>query len=571
MLVILLLIVGAVSLILVYLWRWFKLPNLFHIGVEPWGNRTIIWIRTLGTSGVEDSGARFSDFVGLAGFSLSILAIILGWYSIVHQTKKAALEQEMRDLTNKITDKQKLIEATSVRLEQNKSAELMHLGAPRRDAEIIGNHVDLDWSYADHSPFITYLVEVRNKEQSKPEFKPGVGVPCELNAYRACRFVATDPNGQHAQIFGSDLATLSGDYLWRVAPARRTIKPLENYESDRIADWSQFRAFTIYPTIKDRILRTGKVLVGTTYAEDLRFSRLGSQGKPEGHDIDLIRILVEGCLSIKGDGKVIRFDRTECERAVTRYQGNRRYVRPQPSDGIQVIVKPYPSVSAGLNALGRREVDLFIGSLTKARKRERGPVLFTDGYYSFETKLYSKAELGAADLSVWASKKRTIGCINNSSNYWLATLLAAEDKFRNQLTIVTFDTFPEMESAFDRGEVDGILLDDVLENELREAVAIDGLQKTAAWNRYHEDTSNLGFPNEQFAIAVVRDVSEGQSENSNSLFGWFENLFKTPEEQLVGDNFLFGQLQSALRSDEVQKTLLPTLRSVYKIPSRPAP
>src|ERR1700731_4659654 len=109
MLVTLLLVVGAVSLVIVYLWRWFKLPNLFHIGVEPWGNRTIIWIRTLGTSGVEDSGARFSDFVGLAGFSLSILAIILGWYSIVHQTKKAALEQEMRDLTNKIADKQILI------------------------------------------------------------------------------------------------------------------------------------------------------------------------------------------------------------------------------------------------------------------------------------------------------------------------------------------------------------------------------------------------------------------------------------------------------------------------------
>ena len=571
MLVTALLVIGLVLLVVVYLWRLFKLPNLFRIGVEPWGNRTIFWFRTLGTSDIEDSGARFSDFVGLAGFSLSILAIVLGWYSIVLQTRKAALEQEMRDLATKIADKQKLIEVTSARLEQNKSAELMHLGSPRRDAQIIGNHIDLDWSYADRSPFVTYLVEVRNKEQSKPEFKAGAGVSCELIKYRACRFVAADPNGQHAQIFGSNLAPLSGDYLWRVASARRSVSSLEDYESDRIADWSQFRAFTIYPTIKDRILRTGKVLVGTTYAEDLRFSRLGSQGKPEGHDIDLIKILVEGCLSFKGDSKSLRFEQPECQKAVTRYQDNRRYVPPDPADGIQVIVKPYPSVSDGLNALGRREVDLFIGSLTKARKRERGPVLFTDGYYSFETKLYSKAELGATDLSVWASKKRTIGCISNSSNYWLATLLAAEDKFRNQLTVVTFDTFPEMESAFDRGEVDGILLDDVLEDELREAVAIGGLSKTAAWKRYHEDTSNLGFPKEEFAIAVVRDVSEGRDETLNPLLGWFQTLFKTPEEQLVGDNFLFGQLQSALRSDDVQKKLLPTLRDVYNIPSRPVP
>jgi hypothetical protein len=148
-------------------------------------------------------------------------------------------------------------------------------------------------------------------------------------------------------------------------------------------------------------------------------------------------------------------------------------------------------------------------------------------------------------------------------------LLAAEDQLRNQLTVVTFDTFPEMESAFDRGEVDGVLLDDVLKGELRDAISIDGIQKTNAWKAYHEDANALGFPKEQFAIAVVLDVNNGQDQPRESFFEWVGRLYATPEDKLAGESSLYAQLQRALRSNDVQDKLLPKLRERYRIPSSP--
>jgi ABC-type amino acid transport substrate-binding protein len=549
--------------------------QVFRMGVGPWGNRTLNWITRLGSSNLQASGANFSDFVGLGGFSLSILAIVLGYFSIVLQAKKATLEQETRDLNAKIAEKQKHIETNLKDLEV-KPAELIKLGAPKRDAQLIGNHVDLSWSYSDHSPFLTYLVEVRNKEESQAKLQSGFGLRCKLDQYRSCTYIATDPAGQHTQIFASNTADLSGQYLWRVVPARRAVN-ISDDEADRIADWSQFRAFSIYPTIRDRISKTHNVIVGTTYAEDARFSSLGPEGHPQGHDIDLIKILIEQCLALGSNDALPRYDPEGCEAAANDY-GAHPYKTPSHVKGLKVDVKAFSSISDGLNALSRREVDAFIGSLTRARNRERGPILFTQGYYRFNTQLYAKAEEGQHELVQWLVKKRTIGCINNSSNYWLATFLAAEDALRNQVTVMTFDTFPEMESAFDRGEVDGVLLDDVLHEQLVDAIPLEGLQKTDAWTKYHDDPNALGFPKEEFSIAVVMDVGGDQVETNPSwvqrifqgfrrMSARFIGLFTKTMERKQREPSLFQALQFALQTSTVQENLLPKLRNYYKIPN----
>src|ERR1700730_13163070 len=130
----------------------YRLRRPLIVKTTLWRKRTGVWARDLGNSGVDAAGSRLSDFVALGGFSLSMLAIVLGWYSIVLQTQKNALEQESRDLTAKIADKQQQIEANVKTLKGTQLNEPIHLETPSRDAQLIGTHVDLEWNYTGHSP-----------------------------------------------------------------------------------------------------------------------------------------------------------------------------------------------------------------------------------------------------------------------------------------------------------------------------------------------------------------------------------------------------------------------------------
>lgn len=539
-----------------------------HRSIRPmtrlWRKRTGLWIRDLGTSQVDATPSRLSDFVGLGGFSLSMLAIAIGWYSIVLQTRKNALEQESRDLAAKIADKQQQIELNLGRLKVKQSDEAIHLQTPSRDAQLIGTHVDLEWNYSGHSPFLTYVVEIMNKNQSSlDEYGADKTKLCRLTQYRACSFVATDPAGQHSQIFSEQVGRLAGSYLWRVVPARRSSTGEDMYDSDRISDWSQYRAFSIFPTIRDRVMKSKRVLVGTTYTEDVRFSTLGSGGQAEGHDIDLIRILVEGCLTANDALYTLDFDQDACRNTIDQYLQLGRYeLRTRPGQ-VRVSVKPFISVGEGLEVLGRREVDLFIGSLTKAKKRQHGPIMFTDGYFTFETKLYARKETGEQELSRWARRKPKLGVISKSSNYWLATLLEREKSLKNQITVVTFDTYPALEEAFDRGEVGGALLDDVLGQELHDATPLTGLRDTAAWASYHEDEDSLGLPREEFAIAVVLDKDDRLDANRTGTFDRLKHLLSPRSDDFISSASLYSQVQQALASDDVRRRLLPNLRSRF--------
>lgn len=537
--------------------------SALNTGVQ-WIRRTGSWAKKLGVSGVDAEGASLSDFVGLAGFSLSLLAIFISWQSILLQARKNALEQEARDLAAKISDKQQLIDTNLANLKTRRFDEAIQLESPDRDAQLIGSHVDLEWNYSGHSPFVTYVVEISNQDQSnREEFGPAKPRPCVLTRYRACIFVATDPAGQHSQVFPEEIGILAGSYLWRVAPVQRTVTGEDKFDSDRVSDWSQYRLFSLFPAVRDRIINLQKISVGTTYAEDIRFSTLGNAGVAQGHDIDLVRILGEGCLTADYTNRLIIFDPQACRSSIDRYMQSGKYERVSRPGQLEVSVRPFPSIGEGLDALGRKEVDLFIGSLTRARKRQQGPVLFTEGYFPFETKLYVRSELGEKRLDHWGRKNQKLGVINKSSNYWLATLLERESSFLNRLTVVSFDTYPALEAAFDRGEVGGVLLDDVLGEQLRDATAIEGLQETRAWERYHADEDALGFPKEEFSIAVAIDSGDRESDTQQGLGLQLRHYFFPKADDFVSPRSLFSQLQRALKSDDVQGRLLPKLRDRF--------
>ena len=157
------------------------------------------------------------------------------------------------------------------------------------------------------------------------------------------------------------------------------------------------------------------------------------------------------------------------------------------------------------------------------------------------------AQTGSEQLQDWAGSRRSIGVIENSTNHWLGTALAADPSFNERLSIVAFPTYAALSAAFQRGVVDGVLIDSVLSTDLKNIapttiVKIAGLDKTRAWSEYHR---RIGSPDEYFAIAVATEIvpSAGGllSEMRRRLMMWMD-VPEMPEN--VGG--LYDPLERAL-------------------------
>src|SRR5436305_14015914 len=81
---------------------------MFLIYAEP-GRRIWHWLLSLGKSEVEPGTAKFSDFVTFTGFGLTFAGVLLSWYTVNLQTRKANLEAQIKDFAeNNSTQQQKL-------------------------------------------------------------------------------------------------------------------------------------------------------------------------------------------------------------------------------------------------------------------------------------------------------------------------------------------------------------------------------------------------------------------------------------------------------------------------------
>lgn len=525
--------------------------------------RSINWINSLRKTSVDKQGAKFSDFVSMTNLSMSLLVLAFGWFNIVLQTRKAELEQASRDLQDHILSVQKLVEEKHQEVSRSlTNNEEVRLQTPPRDDYLIGSHVDLAWSNPKHLHLSSYAVEVSRKQQAGlKEFIPGnLNDSCSLDRHRSCTFVATDPAGERAQL-DDRFGALAGEYLWRVAPVDRsfTEAPVQQHQ---LGNWSEYSSFSIYPNISARLQHTHAVRVGTIFSQDPRFSSSGLNGKPAGRDMDLIRILVEQCLNIRNDGSV-EYNEATCNTGVDDYILNSRYLQGQRAGQLRVDVVPQSDIGQGLEALQKKDLDVYIGSLTKAKTRESNDVAFTDGYYVFQSRLYARGPADQATFTRWRKGRRSIGVIDNSSNALLANLLAEEDDKR-ELTVVYFDSFPALENAFDREDVSAILVDDVRGEQLRRSIAgvveINGLDNTAAWERFHSDPGYLGYETEEFGIATVTDVPVERT--ATTVKGLLrEAVCEGPRSSDRGS--LFSGLQRSLRSAAIKERLLPELCHLY--------
>jgi hypothetical protein len=229
--------------------------------------------------------------------------------------------------------------------------------------------------------------------------------------------------------------------------------------------------------------------------------------------------------------------------------------------GASAYIRAFPTVEAGLAAVRRKEVDVFIGAVTKAAEREKEGLRFTDGYYTFRSALYAHDRQSLED---WAQIPRSIGVIANSTNHWLATALSGEASFGSNLTITAFPSYWALKNSFEDREIDGLLIDSVLGNELLQTkdvgsatshYKLTGLEQTSAWQEYYK---RLGYESEEFAIAIASEHRPGSAWRS-----FIKGFFYLPadEENVSGSQDLYNPLEAALESPEIQ-FILPALRQV---------
>jgi ABC-type amino acid transport substrate-binding protein len=529
---------------------------MFLIYAEP-GRRIWHWLLSLGKSGVEPGTAKFSDFVTFTGFGLTVAGVFLSWYTVNLQTRKANLEAQIKDFSESNSTQQQKLRDVAVRRQGEFAHNVdLHLEFPTNNVSVIkASFPDLQWRYSGHNDRINYLIElVRIGSESLQESNEIV-TSCNFDQYRSCLFYATDPNAQQSKVNVVSMSggTLEGSFLWRVIPAKSP-----NSSSDKMVDfiseWSEFASFSVYSSLFQR-LKTRAVLVGTSFSDNEHFSTVDSRGRPSGHDIDLIRLLVEGCISISEEGDEIRYDAPKCYASAAAYRdAGQLPPANNKKNSLRVAIKPFPSLDVGLAALTRKEIDLFIGSITKATERENETILFTDGYCKFRTAVYAHALEGETNLNQWARSNRKIGVIQNTTNHWLATALTSEEPFQTKLSIVAFPSFASLKTAFERHTVDGVLVDNIL-GKLHEWKELDGLDQTTAWTKYHE---RIGFEAEQFAIAVSNDGHRSKETVNHRLRSYFRQLFNMRDTSEDSDS-IYDPLQHALESVAIQETL-PTLR-----------
>lgn len=546
-----LLVIGTAALLVAIAFR-----------LTAWGRRTSQWMQHLAHSAVGYEGARFSDFVGFAGFGLTIVTICLSWFTVTLQNRKSTAESQAKDIGDHIAAERAELTSPEVNVGIDFASHVdIHLALPMRNAHLIGEQVEFAWNYSKHNSHSQYLIELVKLDSSLPPTPPGT--QCDFSAYGSCTFYANESTDERAllslcphpdNLCGRGTARAwEGGYIWRVvsAPASSPDQSDSGGEIEaNISNWSEYSSFDVYPTLMIRMAHSDPptILVGTTYSGNRHFSRVAQDGSQQGYDIDLIRLLTAGCLKVEVDEVV--FDATRCYNSIAVYEDTGGIPKYPQQPVLQFI--PYPSVAEGLMALRRKEIDVFIGSVTAAVGRENEGVVFTDGYFDFESSLYAfssspRARNRVETLAEWAHSKRSIGVIENSTNHWLATYLAAEPSLNQNFSIVAFPSYATLATAFRRRVVDGVLVDNTLGVDLAAispsmVTEVQGLDRTSAWSEYHK---RIGKGHEHLAIAVATAVSPPTAGPSARAWSFIRHLTDT-ESLPVDFGGLYKPLQEAL-------------------------
>jgi hypothetical protein len=468
----------------------------------------------------DQDSARFKDF--LLPLLLFVLAMLtISWYVASGYSREViSARRNVIDLNEQEATLEQQIEVG----ERIQRLNTLDDAAPHpkevvQDQSFIGGHVNVAWDYkaGELNKNFGYEVELyRNRLDDKSSTQCPIG---ETDAssemfWKGCPgpiyFVATDPHSMTSRIPADLNETLSpGMYSWRVAPVgtNSRLHPADPLQ------WSAFGSFTLDQSILERIRRTNQIRVGTNFAQDSPFSRLGNQGQELGFDIELIRTLIEGCIRLEKD--VITYDAASCYRYISTLEHPKRSCS---ANKLCVQFVPIGRWGDWKSRLSSKDIELFVGGITKADAREGKGIKFSAGYLTYRSKLYKRPEHAneRITLDTWMRIPRKVGVIADSTNEKLLDNLIATDKLSN-LSKCTVSSFPELEHVLDSGVVDGVIIDDTFVPRDDKWVALEIPQTSKAWqayvNKFIKASSTWQTPVfEQIAIATVWDTP--QSDNS---------------------------------------------------------
>jgi ABC-type amino acid transport substrate-binding protein len=346
--------------------------------------------------------------------------------------------------------------------------------SPQNGSSLVGTSVVLRWQERNNQPNGDYLLEV-----VKPDTKGS-------DLLHPPTFIATNPKDRSTRYPFDLVETIKpGSYLWRVVPGDKG----EHYTTLR-GKWSEYYRFSVYGSQRERIKDTGELLVGTNYFQDSDFMRRDKDGNPSGFDYELAKLVAEGLgpelgLELGKPPKLNIVDYADVETLLTK------------------------------GVLGG-EVDLAIGSITRARYREDRGVRFTSGYFTSHLVL-----LGRKDGKWPLVHDDRVGVAKNTTSEVAAQYLQRSVPFAP----IKMPSFQDLVNALDHRELDYIIIDEPLAVPLQAkgfrvithlAYYLGGfLQKEIGYNR------------EEYAIALRDSTSDS---------GWRGSIDRIMEEIKASGN-----------------------------------
>jgi ABC-type amino acid transport substrate-binding protein len=503
--------------------------------------RSTLWLRTRGTPPPPPRRpANFIDVLILVLILVTAILLASVFYDSSLRSQVKTDEEQTRALRERVAT---LLEQLRDTVAGNQLAisetSVPHPFIQDRDSQAIGNHTTVAWQYENHfsGRYVNFELELVKLGPIATDCGQLRGT---LECGRPVRFITSDGMNHTSRIPTDLKGTLaSGTYAWRVAPVPAGTVVNEDIQKDdlnRLSDWSDYGSFTLFPSVIDRIATTNVIRVGTNLEQDTRFSRRERDGHVTGFDINLIHTLVEQCLALDKTARpvpTLTFDRVRCGNYIKAPSTTQALTAHAPrcpaSAQLCVTLVPIQKWGDWQSALKRKEIELFIGAVTAATAREKSGILFTPGYLYYNSHIFGHAADVLAvhsDLRSWLSSPRKIGVIESSTNeYLLNQLLEDADlkkrKLAERLERKPFSSFPAMEHAMDRGELDAVLIDETfVEHDDWKPLEVRG---TLAWQDYRDNY--LGrYQDEQVAIAVaVAGDRSHESRQQGDLYSALED------------------------------------------------
>jgi arginine/lysine/histidine transporter system substrate-binding protein len=327
------------------------------------------------------------------------------------------------------------------------------LERPADQASIIADQIIFNWNWREHTNNQRYILELRNILAGSLEPVRFVAVP-------------TSPIGKY--LSWPDNMLPYSQFIWRIIPS------FVNNGVEEISDSpSEYRSFSIYPSVLSRILQSHRLVLATHADAAIKFVFYDNVGKLSGFDIDL-----------------------------SNWIGEKLSDRLSPQERIKVI--PH-NMEFGklLPALKARDVDIIISTMTATKNREKQfGIKFSKPYFRPQQILIAKTQRNLSFSSIRGMK---VGVEQDTTNESAANYL--KDRW-NFIVDNHYKTFDEVYNAIMREVIDFGIVDNIPYLDQSKGMAVKTIRELDdVLQTFYKDVLETDEYN--FSVAVTDDTLLG--------------------------------------------------------------